>query len=84
MSRKNRVQPSIMKRFLASFYFKSIETQIKKLFSRYKIVNLNKGDLNVVNLAEFTTEKDIDIGLFEKTVRRVVLQNPNLRYKEVH
>ena len=47
-------------------------------------MNLNKGDLNVVNLAEFTTEKDIDIGLFEKTVRRVVLQNPNLRYKEVH
>ena len=35
----------------------------------------------MVNLTEFTTEKNIDIGLFEKTVRRVVLQNPNLRYK---
>ena len=37
----------------------------------------------MVNLTEFTTEKNIDIGLFEKTVRRVVLQNPNLRYKNL-
>ena len=35
-------------------------------------------------MTEFTTEKDIDIGLLEKTVRRVVLQNPNLRYKNVN
>ena len=34
----------------------------------------------MVNLTELTAEKEINIGLFEKVVHRVVLQNPNLRY----
>ena len=37
----------------------------------------------MVNLTELTAEKDIDIGLFEKVVHRVVLQNPNLRYQKI-
>ena len=48
---------------------------IEKNFEWYK------GDYNVVNLTELTAEKEIDIGLFEKVVHRVVLQNPNLRYQ---
>ena len=38
-----------------------------------------EGDYNVVNLTELTAEKEIDIGLFDKVVHIVILQNPNLR-----
>ena len=37
----------------------------------------------MVNLTELTAEKEINIGLFEKVVHRVVLQNPNLRYLKI-
>ena len=37
----------------------------------------------MVNLTELTAEKEINIGIFEKVVHRVVLQNPNLRYLKI-
>ena len=37
----------------------------------------------MVNLTELTAEKEINIGLFEKVVHRIVLQNPNLRYLKI-
>ena len=33
----------------------------------------------MVNLTEFSTDEEVDVELFGKVVRRVVLQNPNLR-----
>ena len=40
---------------------------------------LYTGEINVVNITEFSVDKEIDIGLFGKTIRKIVLQNPNLR-----
>ena len=34
----------------------------------------------MVNLTEFSTDEEVDVELFGKVVRRVVLQNPNLRF----
>ena len=45
-----------------------------------KNCELYTGEINVVNLTEFSTDEEVDVELFGKVVRRVVLQNPNLRF----